>query len=107
MSRLPDFVSEDWAYGFQAPHPRTGEIMDVQFNQRFDRIDHFSMLGMYMLKVVSNEGFLEFCIDSDEGERVSQLDGVIAVEREEMLESEYEIYLRWQVGKLAIEDFLE
>ena len=69
--------------------------MELQVNARFDRLDFFQEVGAYCLKIVGNEGFLEYFIKPEDGETLEDMGDIPVVDREFMMQSEYELYIRW------------
>ena len=76
-----------------------GEMQEVEIHPIRDRVDHFKMLGSYMLKVISDNNIIPIFIDQQDAEELKEL-GVPLIDRDTITESEHEIYIQYHSEKL-------
>jgi len=67
----------------------------VLINRVYDNIHLFDWLGHSILKIVSEEGFLQWHTSYDNGVAVANSAGITPVHRPEITPQEYEQYLQY------------
>lgn len=81
---------------FYQLNPESGEE-PYNVNAKYDRIDHFSWLGHWILKVWDDEhGLVGLHVDEATAKQVIDYAELPVVERDFMYQSEYEAYLQAQ-----------
>lgn len=68
----------------------------------YDRVDIFRPLGFSILKLVTNDGFLQMGTDIEDAEAVAEGAGIIPNYRPSIRRSEYDFYLRYM--ELTLDD---
>lgn len=74
----------------------TGRTHETAVNAKMDRIDSFAFLGGYILKIVTDEGFLEQPIDEETAGLIYESTDVPVLAREFIYSSEYKLWLKHQ-----------
>jgi hypothetical protein len=72
----------------------------------YDNVHLFRPLGFSIMKIVTNEGFLQMGTDIEDAEKVAEAAGIIPIERTDIRQSEYQFYLNYQEMTLD-DDWLE
>ena len=68
---------------------------------KYDKIDYFPGFGHYILKILTEEGGMSTAhLTEDAARRVNEYSGVPFALRDEMFQSEYEGYIRFQTRQL-------
>ncbi len=65
-------------------------------NRIYDNIHLFDWLGHSILKIVGNEGFMQWHTSMESGLKVAEASGITPVYRPEITQEEYEQYLLFQ-----------
>lgn len=69
-----------------------GEAHEFILNAKYDRIDWFPRYGAWILKVVTDQGFVQMVIDEATAGYVADSSGLPVVERDPMFQSELDFY---------------
>jgi hypothetical protein len=69
-------------------------------NRVFDHVHLFRPIGHSIVKLVTTEGFQQWHLPIETGERVAEAAGIVPTERTEITEREYDGYLRFQESTL-------
>jgi hypothetical protein len=69
-------------------------------NRVFDHVHLFRPIGHSIVKLVTTEGFQQWHMPIETGERVADAAGIIPTERVEITEREWAGYLRFQDSQL-------
>jgi hypothetical protein len=72
----------------------------------YDHVHLFRPLGYSIVKLVTTDGFQQWNMPIEQGEAIAEAAGIKPTERDEISESEYDMYLRYQESRLG-DDWLE
>lgn len=76
---------------------------EVLINRVYDNVHIFNWLGHSILKIVGEEGFLQWHTSMDNGLKVAEAANITPVYRPEITPEEYEKYLEFQNQMLSDE----
>ena len=77
---------------------------EVILHRIYDNIHIFDWLGHSILKIVNEQGFLQWHTTQEQGLRIAEASGIIPVYRESIEPTEHEGYLSF-VASCAMNDF--
>ena len=69
-------------------------------NRVFDHVHLFRPIGHSIIKLVTTDGFQQWHVPVESGERVAEAAGIIPTDRKEITEREWEGYLSFQDSQL-------
>lgn len=93
--RLPEGVNPDFSIMLNY-----GERQFL-INRAFDNIHLFHKFGFAMLKIVDQTGFLQICVPIEDALAVAEASAIKPLERDEISESEYRHYQKYQEENLS------
>lgn len=81
------------------------EALEVGVNAKYDRVDFYRPLGIWMLKFYSDDGLMSIYTDEHNARRVAEAAELPIVERPFIFNSEHEGWIKAETGKLTDELF--
>lgn len=86
---------------FEIPFFDGDQEHDFVVNAKFDRIDHYAPLGIWILKMVDDqEGFIQAIMKEDQAHKLAKIALLPIVEREFLYKSEHELFIEAVSEKL-------
>ena len=78
---------------------------EILINRIFDHVHLFRWLDHGILKLITQEGFVQYHVSLEHAEKVARAAGIIAIERTEISEREHESYLT-AMGSFMTDEWL-
>lgn len=96
---MRDYIRDDSSVSMKINYD--GESQDMLISAKYDRLDHFERLGLFILKVVDPEyGFIQMILSPEDAAKVIVSARLPVVEREFIFQSEYDFYMEVQAKNL-------